>query len=111
MYFLRVFIEIKLKGSIKILFFIIPTDAHYYKIVEMLKQFKNETLAPICFGSHRNQHQGAVRAVHSGDSSFLHSEPHARTTGRYAAIILTASIPTSTIKTMYVVLGMHRTAP
>ena len=27
-------------SSIKILF-IVPTDAHYYKIVEMLKQFKN----------------------------------------------------------------------
>jgi hypothetical protein len=27
-------------NSIKILF-IVPTDVHYYKIVEMLKQFKN----------------------------------------------------------------------
>jgi hypothetical protein len=27
-------------NSIKILF-VVPTDAHYYKIVEMLKQFKN----------------------------------------------------------------------
>jgi hypothetical protein len=27
-------------NSIKTLF-IVPTDAHYYKIVEMLKQFKN----------------------------------------------------------------------
>jgi hypothetical protein len=26
--------------------FIIPTDAHYYKSVEMLKQFKVTTLAP-----------------------------------------------------------------
>jgi hypothetical protein len=32
--------------------FIVPTDAHYYKIVG--------TLAPICFGSRRNHHQGAV---------------------------------------------------
>jgi hypothetical protein len=41
--------------------FIVPTDAHYYKIVEMLKQFlKILTLAPTCFGSRRNQHQGAV---------------------------------------------------
>jgi hypothetical protein len=26
----------------------------------MLKQFKIITLAPTCFGSHRNHHQGAV---------------------------------------------------
>jgi hypothetical protein len=31
--------------------FIIATDAHYYKFVEMLKQFKVITLAPTCFGS------------------------------------------------------------
>jgi hypothetical protein len=40
--------------------FIIPTDANYYKSVEMLKQFKVITIAPICFGSSRNHHQGAV---------------------------------------------------
>jgi hypothetical protein len=40
--------------------FIIPTDAHYYKSVEMLKQFKVITLAQTCFGSCRNHHQGAV---------------------------------------------------
>jgi len=40
--------------------FIVPTDAHYYKIKEMLKQFKIITLAPSCFGSCRNRHQGAV---------------------------------------------------
>jgi hypothetical protein len=41
--------------------FIVPTDAHYYKIIEMLKQFKRIiTLAPKCFGSRRNHHQGAV---------------------------------------------------
>ena len=40
--------------------FIVPTDAHYYKIIEMLKQFKIVTLATTCFGSRRNQHQGAV---------------------------------------------------
>jgi hypothetical protein len=40
--------------------FIITTDAHYYKSVEMLKQFKVITLAPTCFGSSRNHHQGAV---------------------------------------------------
>jgi len=40
--------------------FIVPTDAHYYKITEVLKQFKIITLAPTCFGSRRNHHQGAV---------------------------------------------------
>jgi hypothetical protein len=40
--------------------FIIPTDAHCYKSVEMLKQIKVITLAPACFGSRRNHHQGAV---------------------------------------------------
>ena len=41
-------------------FFNVPTDAHYYKNHRMLKQFKNITLALTCFGSRRNQHQGAV---------------------------------------------------
>jgi hypothetical protein len=40
--------------------FVVPTDAQYYKIIEMLKQFKVITLAPTCFGSRRNHHQGAV---------------------------------------------------
>jgi hypothetical protein len=40
--------------------FIFPTDAHYYKIIEILTQFKIMTLAPTCFGSRRNHHQGAV---------------------------------------------------
>ena len=43
--------------------FIVPTDAHYYKIMEMLKQFKIITLAPTCFGSRRNRHQGAVLSL------------------------------------------------
>jgi len=46
-------------NSIKTLF-IVPTDAHYYKIIEMLKQFKVIILAPTCSGSRRNHHQGAV---------------------------------------------------
>jgi hypothetical protein len=40
--------------------FIIPTGIHYYKSAEMLKQFKVITLAPTCFDSRRNHHQGAV---------------------------------------------------
>jgi hypothetical protein len=41
--------------------FIIPTHAHYYKSVVMLKQFKVITLVPTCFGSRRNHHQEAVQ--------------------------------------------------
>ena len=41
--------------------FFVPADAHYYKIIEMLKQFKKIiTFAPTCFGSRRNHPQGAV---------------------------------------------------
>jgi len=40
--------------------FILPTDAHYYKIIEMLKQFKIIILAPTCLDSRRNHHQEAV---------------------------------------------------
>ena len=46
-------------NSIKTLF-IVPTDAHYYKIIEILKQFKIIILAPTRFGSRRNHRQGAV---------------------------------------------------
>jgi len=46
-------------NSIKTLF-IVPTDARYYKIIEMLKQFKIIILAPTCFGARRDHHQGAV---------------------------------------------------
>jgi hypothetical protein len=34
--------------------FIVPTDAYYYKIVEILKQFKIIILAPTYFISRRN---------------------------------------------------------
>jgi len=43
--------------------FIVPTDAHYYKIIEMLKQFKVTILALTCFGSRRNHHQGEVMCL------------------------------------------------
>jgi len=35
-------------------------ETRYYKIIEMLKQFKIIILAPTCFSSRRNHHQGAV---------------------------------------------------
>jgi len=41
-------------------FFIIPTDAHNYKITGMLKTIKIPTIAPTRFGSRRNHHQGAI---------------------------------------------------
>jgi hypothetical protein len=40
--------------------FIIPTDAHDYKIIGTLKTIKIPTVAPTCFGSRRNHHQGAI---------------------------------------------------
>jgi hypothetical protein len=103
--------------------FIVPTDAHCYKIVGMLKTiFKIIILAPTCFGSRRNHHQGVVLYLTQTTNMFFsvlvgvdtvnvmaayqpvvraygsHCEPHACTTGRYAAITLTASTPTSTEK-------------
>ena len=41
-------------------FFIMPTDAHNYKIIGMLKTVKIPIIAPTCFGSRRNHHQGAI---------------------------------------------------
>jgi hypothetical protein len=35
-------------------------DAHNHKITGILKQLKILTVAPTCFGSHRNHHQGAM---------------------------------------------------
>jgi hypothetical protein len=48
-------------NSITKTLFIVPTDAHYYKNIGMLKTiFKIIILAPTCFGSRRNHHHGAV---------------------------------------------------
>jgi len=44
-------------------FYIIPTDAHNYKITGMLKTIKIPTIAPTCFGSRRNHHQGAISCL------------------------------------------------
>ena len=49
-------------NSIKALF-IIPTDARNYKIVGMLKTIKIPAIVPICFGSRRNHHQGAISCL------------------------------------------------
>ena len=44
-------------------FFVIPTDPHNYKIIGMLKTIKIPTIAPTCFGSSRNHHQGAITCL------------------------------------------------
>jgi hypothetical protein len=49
-------------NSIKTLF-IIPNDAHNYKIIGMLKTIKIPTVTPTCFGSRRNHHQGAIQCL------------------------------------------------
>ena len=41
-------------------YFIIPTDAHNYKIIGMLKTIKIPTIALTCFGSRRNHNQVAI---------------------------------------------------
>jgi hypothetical protein len=89
------------------------------------------TLAPTCFGSHRNHHQGAVQCLAKTTgmvfSVLVDMDPvnsmaayrpvqqayvmHACSTGQYTAIALTESISTSTEKTISVVLAMHGTAP
>ena len=43
--------------------FFTPTDAHNYKITGMLKTIKIPIIAPTCFGSRRNHHQGATSCL------------------------------------------------
>jgi len=43
--------------------FIIPTDAHNYKIIGMLKTIKIPTIDPTCFGSRRNHQQGTISGL------------------------------------------------
>jgi hypothetical protein len=59
---LQIFMFAPCINSIKALF-ITPTDAHNYKIIEMLKTIKIPTIAPTCFGSTRNHHQGAISCL------------------------------------------------
>jgi len=81
--------------------FIVRTDAHYYKIIEMLKQFKILILAPKYFGSRRTHHQGTVLCLTKITKCFFCARRyrrsqcyggtstcslHACTTGWYAAI-------------------------
>ena len=43
--------------------FIVPSDAHNYKIIGMLKTIKFPTVTPTCFSSRRNYHQGAIQCL------------------------------------------------
>jgi hypothetical protein len=96
-------------NSIKTLF-IVPTDAHYYEIIEMLKQFKIVTLAPTCFISRRNHHQGPVlcliKTVVQVCGSNAH--PHNRLICRHNIDYVYTD---EHRKTIFVVLEKHRTAP
>jgi hypothetical protein len=68
------------------------------KIIEMLKQFKIITLAPTCFGSRRNHHQGAVLCLAKTTKygfSVLVGIDAVNVMVAYAAITLIASIPTT----------------
>jgi len=49
-------------NSVKALF-IVPTDAHIYKIIGMLETIKIPTIAPTCYTSRRNHHQGAISCL------------------------------------------------
>ena len=60
--FVSIFVFAPCIKSIKVLF-IIPTDAHNYKIIGMLKTIKIPTIASPCFGSRRNHHQGAISCL------------------------------------------------
>jgi len=51
--------------------FIVPNNAHYYKIIEILKQFRIITFASACFGSRSNHHQGAVLCLAKNTNSFI----------------------------------------
>jgi aspartate/glutamate racemase len=57
-------------------FFIIPTDTHNYKITGMLKTIKIPIIAPTCFGSRRNHHQGAISCL--ANTTILISDEHNR---------------------------------
>jgi hypothetical protein len=56
---LNVFMFVPCINSIKALL-LFHDDAHNHKITGILKQLKIPTVAPTCFGSRRNHHQGAI---------------------------------------------------
>ena len=70
------------------------TDAHNYKIIEILKTIKIPTIAPTCFGSRRNHHQGAISCL-----------------AKITNMILCARRYVSNDEHIEVVLGKHEIAP
>jgi hypothetical protein len=70
------------------------------KIIEMLKQFKIITLAPTCFGSRGNHHQGAVLSL-------------AKTTKYGFSVLFGIDVVNVMVayQPYFVVLARHRTAP
>ena len=53
-------------------FFIIPTDAHNYKIIGLSKTIKIPIIASTCFGSCRNHHQGAISCLAKTTVDYIH---------------------------------------
>jgi hypothetical protein len=51
------------KEFIAVNHFIIPTKAHNFKKVVLLKYIKIVEAAPTCFGLQRNHHQGAIANI------------------------------------------------
>jgi hypothetical protein len=73
--------------------FIVPTDAHNYKFIGILKQLKFRRLL-----RHVSVHAGTIIREHKSLLCKRAVVPHACTTGWYAAITLTTSLTASTIE-------------
>jgi hypothetical protein len=108
--------------------FIVPTDAHYYKIIETLKQFKIIILASTCFSSRKNHHQGAVLCLAKTTKWFFCARRYRRSqcyggiSACCAGVLFTARPHNRLIwhwlrlyrraqKAIFVVLAKHRTSP
>jgi hypothetical protein len=98
--------------------FIIQTDVYYYKNHKMLKQFlKIITLAPTCFGSRRNHHQGAVLCLAKTTEygfSVLVGTDVVNVMAGYQPVVHAYGLQWRQFlhtKNIFVVLAKHRTAP
>jgi hypothetical protein len=90
------------------------------KIIVLLKQFKIIILAPTCFGSRRNHHQGAVLCLAKTTEWFFRPRRYRRSQcyGGISACcagvrfaVSTAHLHRTAQKNHFVVLAKHRTAP
>ena len=75
--------------------FIVPTDAHDYKIIEMLKQFKIMIFVPTCFGSRRNHHQGAVLCLAKTTKWFFCARRYRRSQCSYQPVVQACGEPST----------------